>query len=96
MSQQLDEAGGALLHRMVSGLGISVHLDVGTDSIERLGEDALRVALGDGTHVDWVSSYTHPARSGGRPLETVSSRLLLWNFGAILARCAKDLAKRPG
>ena len=48
-------------------------------------------AAGDGTHVDWVSSYTHPARSGGRPLETVSSRLLLWNFGAILARCAKDL-----
>ncbi len=52
MSQQLDEAGGALLRRMVSGLGISVHLDVGTDSIERLGDDALRVALGDGTHVD--------------------------------------------
>ena len=46
---------------------------------------------GDGTHVEWVSSYTHPARSGGKPLESISSRLLLWNFGAILARCAKEL-----
>ncbi|HEY6573363.1 MAG TPA: nitrite reductase (NAD(P)H) small subunit [Mycobacterium sp.] len=44
MNQQLDEADSALLCRMVSGLGISVHLDVGTDSIERLGDDALRVA----------------------------------------------------
>ncbi|MDT5328430.1 MAG: nitrite reductase large subunit [Mycobacterium sp.] len=48
MNQQLDEAGAALLRRMIGGLGISVHLDVGTDSIVRLGDDAVRVLLGDG------------------------------------------------
>ena len=31
MAQQLDEAGGALLGRMVSDLGIDVHVGVGTD-----------------------------------------------------------------
>ncbi|OBK23208.1 polyketide cyclase [Mycobacterium asiaticum] len=46
---------------------------------------------GDGTHVDWLSHYTHPLRAGGRLMEQVSSRLLSWNFAAILAACAKDL-----
>ncbi|MCV7228574.1 SRPBCC family protein [Mycolicibacterium komossense] len=46
---------------------------------------------GDGTHVDWLSSYTHPARAGGKAMEAISSRLLLWNFGAILTSCGKDL-----
>jgi nitrite reductase (NADH) large subunit len=52
MNQQLDEAGGALLARMVSELGIAVHVDVGTDAIEQVGPDALRVLLSDGTLVD--------------------------------------------
>jgi nitrite reductase (NADH) large subunit len=52
MSQQLDMAGGALLARMVSELGISVHVDVGTDAIERAGADTLRVLLSDGTLID--------------------------------------------
>src|SRR6476469_5969636 len=34
MAQQLDEAGGALLGRMISELGINVHVGVGTQSIE--------------------------------------------------------------
>src|SRR5919201_5898307 len=34
MAQQLDEAGGALLGRMIAELGISVHVGVGTDSIQ--------------------------------------------------------------
>lgn len=46
---------------------------------------------GAGTHVDWVSSYTHPLRGGGKPMEAVSSRLLPWNFNAVLAGCAKAL-----
>lgn len=46
---------------------------------------------GAGTHVDWVSSYTHPLRGGGKPMEAVSSRLLPWNFTAVLAGCAKAL-----
>jgi len=51
MSQQLDEAGAALLNRMISSLGIAVHLDVGTDSIESRG-DGVRVNLGDGSAID--------------------------------------------
>src|SRR5918997_998908 len=34
MAQQLDEAGGALLGRMMSELGIVVHVGVGTQAIE--------------------------------------------------------------
>jgi hypothetical protein len=50
---------------------------------------------GDGTHVDWVSTYTHPARAGGKAMEAVSSRLLRSSFLAILAACAKALEPRP-
>jgi uncharacterized protein YndB with AHSA1/START domain len=45
----------------------------------------------DGTHVDWVTSYTHPAHAGGKPMEAVSLRLLRWSFLAVLAGCAKAL-----
>jgi uncharacterized protein YndB with AHSA1/START domain len=45
----------------------------------------------DGTHVDWQTSYTHPAHAGGKPMEAVSRRLLRWSFLAVLAGCAKDL-----
>jgi hypothetical protein len=48
-------------------------------------------ASGDGTHVDWVTSYTIPARAGGKVMEAVSSRLLRSSFLAILAGCAKAL-----
>ncbi|OPX08141.1 nitrite reductase large subunit NirB [Mycobacterium sp. AT1] len=51
MAQQLDEAGGALLNRMVGELGIVVHVDVGTDAIESR-DDGLRVTLGDGSVID--------------------------------------------
>jgi uncharacterized protein YndB with AHSA1/START domain len=46
---------------------------------------------GDGTHVDWVTTYTHPALAGGKVMEAVSSRLLRSSFLAILAGCAKAL-----
>ena len=46
---------------------------------------------GDGTHVDWVTTYTIPARAGGKVMEAVSLRLLRSSFLAILARCAKAL-----
>jgi len=45
----------------------------------------------DGTHVDWDTSYTHPARAGGKAFERVSAPLLRMSFGAILAGCAKAL-----
>ena len=46
---------------------------------------------GDGTHVDWVSSYSHPTRGGGKLLEAVSAPLLRASFRAVLAGCAKAL-----
>src|SRR5262245_46406548 len=62
MAQQLDEAGGALLGRMVTDLGISVHVGVGTDSIQpaqrnrpvrrSAEDDSVRVTLSDGTFID--------------------------------------------
>ena len=52
MAQQLDEAGGALLGRMIGELGIALHVGVGTDSIEPSntddGSESVRVHLSDG------------------------------------------------
>ena len=48
---------------------------------------------GDGTHVDWLSNYTHPAWAGGKLLEAVSYRLLRSSYLAILDACAKALGK---
>lgn len=48
---------------------------------------------GDGTHVDWVSTYTHPAKGGGKATEALTSKLLPWNFTAILDGCAKALER---
>jgi uncharacterized protein YndB with AHSA1/START domain len=48
-------------------------------------------AMGDGTHVDWLSNYTHPAWAGGKLLEALSYRLLRSSFLAILDGCAKAL-----
>ena len=62
MAQQLDEAGGALLGRMIAELGISVHVGVGTDNIQptqrnrpvrrSAADDSVRVTLSDGTVID--------------------------------------------
>ncbi len=51
MAQQLDEAGGALLARMIGELGIAVHVGTGTERIESSPAGA-RVTLSDGTVVD--------------------------------------------
>jgi uncharacterized protein YndB with AHSA1/START domain len=48
---------------------------------------------GDGTHVDWVSTYSHPVRGGGKAIEALTSRLLPWNFSAVLDGCAKALER---
>ncbi|MGV9799485.1 nitrite reductase large subunit NirB [Mycobacterium sp. NPDC003449] len=62
MAAQLDESGGALLNRMMRGLGIEVHTAVGTQSIQPVQrnkplrksavDDSLRVSLDDGTAID--------------------------------------------
>jgi uncharacterized protein YndB with AHSA1/START domain len=46
---------------------------------------------GDDTDVSWVTTYTHPTHGGGKAMEAMTSRLLPWNFRAILARCARVL-----
>lgn len=50
-------------------------------------------ASGEGTDVDWLTNYTHPAWAGGKLLEAVTSRLLRASFLAILDACAEDLQK---
>jgi Polyketide cyclase / dehydrase and lipid transport len=45
----------------------------------------------DGTRVSWVTTYTHPVRSGGKALEAVTSRLFPWNFRVVLDHCASAL-----
>ncbi|OBA84884.1 nitrite reductase large subunit [Mycobacteriaceae bacterium 1482268.1] len=62
MAQQLDEAGGALLSRMIGALGIAVHTGVGTEAIRpaqrnkpvrrSADDEAVRVTLSDGTEID--------------------------------------------
>ncbi len=62
MANQLDEAGGALLSRMIKGLGIEVHTAVATESIapaqrhrpirRSAVDDAVRVSLNDGSTID--------------------------------------------
>jgi nitrite reductase (NADH) large subunit len=56
MALQVDEAGGALLARMIAELGISVHVDVATELIESVehsdGSQLLRIRLSDGATVD--------------------------------------------
>ncbi len=52
MAQQLDEAGGGLLGRMITDLGIAVHVGVGTSSIERTERGSMLVTLSDGTAVE--------------------------------------------
>ena len=45
----------------------------------------------EGTRVDWLTNYTHPAWAGGKLLESVSYRLLRSSFVAILEHCATAL-----
>ncbi|GFG73986.1 nitrite reductase large subunit [Mycobacterium botniense] len=56
MSQQVDEAGGALLGTMITDLGITVHLAVKTESLQAVehadGWQSVRVSLSDGTVID--------------------------------------------
>jgi nitrite reductase (NADH) large subunit len=52
MAQQLDEAAGALLSRMITELGIDVHVGVGTSSVESGERGSVLVTLSDGTVVE--------------------------------------------
>jgi nitrite reductase (NADH) large subunit len=52
MAQQLDEAGGALLGRMIADLGIAVHVGVGTAGIQPVEAGSMRITLSDGVVID--------------------------------------------
>ncbi|MCX2932504.1 nitrite reductase large subunit NirB [Mycobacterium sp. CVI_P3] len=52
MAQQLDEGGGTLLVKMISDLGIQVHVGVGTESIDADESGSLRVELSDSTVIE--------------------------------------------
>ena len=54
MAQQIDEAGGALLARMITDLGIAVHVGTGTESVESVedGSTSVRVRLTDEEVID--------------------------------------------
>jgi hypothetical protein len=51
-------------------------------------------ASGNGTHVDWLTNYTHPRWAGGKLLEAVTRRLLRSSFLSLFTACAKDLESR--
>ncbi len=56
MAQQIDEAGGALLARMITDLGIAVHVGTGTEAIESVehadGPTSVRVRLNNEKVID--------------------------------------------
>ena len=52
MPVQVDDAGGALLRRLVSDLGLRVHTGVSTSAIARDHRGGLTVTLSDGTELD--------------------------------------------
>jgi nitrite reductase (NADH) large subunit len=51
MPLQVDDGGGALLGRLITDLGITVHTDVAATDIVESG-DSLTVSLSDGTYLD--------------------------------------------
>lgn len=48
-----------------------------------------------GTHVDWLTNYTHPVWAGGKLLEALTRRLLRSSFLAVFTACARDLERQP-
>ncbi|AMW17828.1 nitrite reductase large subunit NirB [Mycobacteroides chelonae] len=52
MHLQVDEGGGALLTRLVTDLGLTVHTSVSTKSIETAPDGTLSVQLSDGSSID--------------------------------------------
>ncbi|WP_165588068.1 FAD-dependent oxidoreductase, partial [Mycobacteroides abscessus] len=49
---QVDEGGGALLTRLVTDLGLTVHTSVSTQAIEKAADGTLSVQLSDGSTID--------------------------------------------
>ncbi|GAT03993.1 SRPBCC family protein [Mycolicibacterium fortuitum] len=62
-------------------------------SLDHLGATMTFTDLADGTHVDWVSTFTYPLRTGGKAMDAIGSRLVRRSFLSILARCADALER---
>jgi hypothetical protein len=61
---------------------------------ERQGGTLTCTPSSDGTHVEWVSGYTLPARTGGTVIEVITLPMIRsLTFRAILAGCAKALER---
>ncbi|MBY0286499.1 MAG: nitrite reductase large subunit NirB [Mycobacteriaceae bacterium] len=101
MAQQLDEAGGALLGRMIGDLGITVHTGVGTANIapaqrnrpvrRSADDDSMRVTLSDESFID-VGVIVFAA--GVRPRDELArdAGLAIADRGGVLTdlTCATD------
>src|ERR1700741_1253838 len=87
MAQQIDEAGGALLARMITELGITVHVGTGTESIESTehpdGLTSVRVRLTGG---DVIDAGVVIAAAGIRPRDELAAAagLTLAKRGGVL------------
>ena len=64
-------------------------------AIDHEGGTLTFTPAGDGTHVDWETTYTHPARAGGKAMEAITRRVHKRSFLDVLAGCAKALEQRP-
>jgi nitrite reductase (NADH) large subunit len=87
MPMQVDEGGGALLARLVTELGVTVHVGVGTSSITDTG-GGVRVELADGSEIDAALVVFS---AGVRPQDALakSSGLEIGERGGVLtdSRC---------
>ncbi|MBX7431775.1 nitrite reductase large subunit NirB [Mycobacterium sp. Y57] len=98
MAQQLDEAGGALLARMIGDLGIEVHTGVGTRQIDAAGDGgagSARVTLGDGTTIDaGVVIFA----AGVRPRDQIArdAGLAIAEHGGVLTDTGCAVVDLPG
>ncbi|HWS92252.1 MAG TPA: nitrite reductase large subunit NirB [Mycobacterium sp.] len=87
MAQQIDEAGGALLGRMITDLGIAVHVGTGIESIESVehsdGSTSVRVRLTDG---DIIGAGVVIFAAGIRPRDQLAATagLTLAERGGVL------------
>lgn len=61
--------------------------------IDHQGGTLTFTAANDGTHVEWVTALTFPARGGGRAAELITCPLFRSGFRAILAGCAEALER---
>ena len=87
MAQQIDEGGGALLSRMITELGIAVHVGTGTEAIESVehsdGSSSARLRLNNG---EVINAGVVIFAAGIRPRDELarSAGLMIADRGGVL------------